>query len=82
MPNESLEYRLGCIDTKLEQNDDAHKTMLTVLNKISCDLDVFKMKSIEDVALIRGKASVWGAIMGFIVSAVITLAGWTFSIHK
>ena len=82
MSNESLDYKIGRIDESLKQNDKAHGAMLTVLNKISSDLDVFKMKSIEDVALIRGKASVWGAIMGFIVSAVITLAGWTFSIHK
>lgn len=82
MGEEHLEYRLGRIDQGLKQNDKVHDEMLAVLNKISCDLDIFKMKSIEDVALIRGKASTWGAIMGFIVSAVITLAGWAFSLHK
>lgn len=78
MTSESLDYKLGRIEEKLEQNDRVHGEILSVLNKISCDFDVFKDKSIEDVAFIKGKASIWGAVSGFIVSAVLTVAGWLF----
>jgi hypothetical protein len=82
MTNESLEYRLGCIDTKLAQNDIAHQEILVVLNKISGDLDTFKMKSIEDVSTIKGKASVWGAMAGFLASIIIAIIGWLVAGHR
>lgn len=78
MANETLDYQLGRIDESLKQNDRAHGEILIILNKISCDLDTFKTKSSNDMSVIKGKASTWGAVTGFIVSAIMTVAGWLF----
>lgn len=77
--NDNIEYRLGHIDAKLQENDRAHATITNYLYTIQTSIDRVE-ESISatkvDIAGIKGKASVWGTIAGFLTATFVTIIGW------
>ena len=70
-----IEYRLGKIDARLDENDRVHALILSSLNKIECGIEKLEQNGVTnavDIAGIKGRASVWGSIFGFI-SGLIAL---------
>lgn len=87
MPNGNIDYILGQIQAKLEQNDITHEEMRGILSNLDRKLDAFygsTNKTITglcaDVGGLNGKASVWGGFVAFIVSAIMGVIGW-FVVH-
>ncbi len=83
MTNESLEYRLGRIDANLKNNDTAHREIKEILFGLDNKFDSTN-KIINglctDIGNLKGKASLWGGITSFIVSAIMGIIGW-FVVH-
>ena len=52
---------------ELEDNDKDHKEILAGLKKIEIDL-----------ATLKAKAGVWGALAGFIISSAVSFLGYVF----
>lgn len=69
-----LEYRLGRIDTKLEQNDEDHRHILDALKELQETCSGLR----EAYSNIRGKTSVAGGIIGALFTAILAAIGWFF----
>ncbi len=77
--NETLDYKLGNIEARLTENDRAHMEMTnylfniqTSINRIEGSLNDNKV----ELAGIKGKASVWGTVAGFLAGVIVTVIGW------
>ncbi len=77
--NENIEYKLGNISAKLEENDRTHKEMTNYLYDIQCSINRIEENLTENreaVAGLQGKASMFGAVSGFFVSIFLAIIGW------
>ncbi len=70
--NGDIQYQLGKINARLDTNDQVHYEIKTLLEKMDGKLDT----ACGDMIALKTKAKIWGAIAGFIASAVLTVIGW------
>lgn len=79
MSNGTVDFILGQIEAKLDLNEVAHKEIKETLSQVFAKADLTN-KTIQDmcgeIGALKAKASVWGGVVGFIVSAVMGLASW------
>jgi hypothetical protein len=87
MVNGSIDFVLGQIQAKLEDNDIAHNDIKGLLFNLHTKLDTLNTSTnktitdlCSDVEGLKVRASVWGGTVGFIVSAIMGIVGW-FVVH-
>lgn len=70
--DQDLNFLLGKMVARLDNNDEDHREIKKILKEVKdCTADMGK-----DITALKTKASVWGAVMGFIVSTVVVIIGW------
>jgi len=84
MTNGTIDFSLGQIEAKLDLNEAAHKEIKDTLSQIFTKLDSTNTTITNicgDIGTLKGKASLWGGIIGFVVSAIMGVASW-FMVHS
>lgn len=86
MSNDSLDYKLGQIDAKLEANEEAHKQILGGIKEIKdtltnyCNTTNTRVVTLEtQVAATKAMAKGWAMVISGIFAILAIVAQWVWS---
>lgn len=70
--DQDLNFLLGKMVARLDNNDEDHQEIKKILKEVK---DCTTCMG-NDITALKTKASIWGAVMGFIVSTIVVVIGW------
>lgn len=83
MTNGSIDYTLGQIQSKLESESEILIRLENKVDVLSANTNKTVTDLCTEIGTLKGKASLWGGVTSFIVSAIMGIAGWfLFHISK